>query len=55
MSRRKRKRKYRSKDAIQEALDLFNRALDGDVDACIKIWKIVSEDEAGGEYDGNYE
>jgi hypothetical protein len=55
MSRKKRRKKCRNKDELQEALDLFNKAIEGDVDAFIKIWKIVTEDEAGGEYDGNYE
>ena len=45
----------RSKKAIQEALDLFNKAMSGDADACIKIWEIMQENETetnGGAKDG---
>lgn len=45
----------RSKKAIQEALDLFNKAMSGDADACIKIWEIMQDDETetnGGAKDG---
>ena len=45
----------RSKKAIQEALDLFNKAMSGDADACIKIWVIMQENETetnGGAKDG---
>ena len=45
----------RSKKAIQEALDLFNKAMNGDADACIKIWEIMQENETetnGGAKDG---
>ena len=45
----------RSKKAIQEALDLFNKAMSGDADACIKIWEIMQDDEIetnGGAKDG---
>ena len=46
----------RSKKAIQEALDLFNKALSGDADACIKIWEIMQDEETetnGGANDEN--
>ncbi len=53
---RKQKRCCRSKEAIQEALDLYNRAIEGDADAMIKVWKIITEDddEIGGDNDGYY-
>lgn len=45
----------RSKSELQEALDLFNKAMNGDVDAFIKIWEIMQDDETetnGGAKDG---
>ena len=35
-------------------LDLFNKALDGDVDAMIKIWEIISEEDEDDIGGGNY-
>ena len=35
----------RSKKAIQEVLELFNKAMSGDAYACIKIWEIMQENE----------
>lgn len=45
MSRKKSRRKIRSKEVLQEALDLYERAINGDADALIKIWEIVTEDD----------
>ena len=33
----------RSKQALQDAMDILDRALAGDADACIKIWEIINE------------
>lgn len=41
---------------MQEALDIFERALAGDVDAIIYIWETYMEDEDNrGDADGNYQ
>lgn len=54
MSRKKRKRRCRSKEVLQEALDLFDKAKAGDVDAIIKIWEIyLEDDDNGGDAIGN--
>jgi len=45
----------RNRSELQEALDLFNKAMSGDADACIKIWEIMQDDETetnGGAKDG---
>lgn len=45
----------RSKSEIQEALDLFNKALQGDTEACITICEIIQEAEKetnGGKSNG---
>lgn len=46
----------RSKKAIKEAADLFYRVINGDADACIKIWEIIQDEETetdGGANDEN--
>jgi len=54
MSRKKTKRVCRRKEVLQEALDLFDKAMAGDVDAIIKIWEIyLEDDEIGGDENGN--
>jgi len=54
MSRKKTKRERRRKEVLQEALDLFDKAMAGDVDAIIKIWEIyLEDDEIGGDENGN--
>lgn len=45
----------RSKEELQEALELFDRALQGDADAFIEIWEIVQDEDNntnGGVKDG---
>ncbi len=48
----------RSKEELQEALELFDRALQGDTDAFIEIWEIVQDEDNntnGGVKDGKNE
>ena len=45
----------RSTEELQEALELFDRALQGDADAFIEIWEIVQDEDNntnGGVKDG---
>lgn len=42
----------RSKDELQELMELFDKAVNGDVDACIKVWELIMAeglDEEGGD------
>lgn len=43
----------RSREELQKALDLYNRALKGDVDANIKIWEFINENDRKRGIDGN--
>lgn len=48
-------KRNRSKSELQEALDLFDKAMKGDADACIKVFEIMLDeetDENGGAIDG---
>lgn len=47
--------KCRSKKELKKALKIFDKALSGDTDACIKIMEIMQDDnkeDMGGETNG---